>query len=110
VALIARGLGSVLVLILGDGLVRHQLVADYLVHEDTFGIGAQIIVTLFIMSGLQVRSKLTLCSHRINDQCNFVVDRMSDDNHQSSHYIGRCSLRVNDVILQSIRDGNPSCG
>ena len=64
VALIARGLGSVLVLILGDGLVRHQLLADYLVHEDTFGIGAQIIVTLFILSGLQVRSKLTLCWQR----------------------------------------------
>ena len=64
VALIARGLGSVLVLILGDGLVRHQLIADYLVHEDTFGIGAQIIVTLFIMSGLQVHIKFTLCSQR----------------------------------------------
>ncbi|XP_059350531.1 cationic amino acid transporter 2-like isoform X1 [Daphnia carinata] len=50
-ALVARGIGSVLVLVFGKHLLQHNF---YFVNEDSFGIIAQLIVSLFVLLGLKM--------------------------------------------------------
>lgn len=59
VALLARGLGSILALIIGNGLVRHHYLPLSWVHEDILGITAQLIVSIFILGGLNSPLSLT---------------------------------------------------
>lgn len=54
-ALVARGIGSILVLVFGKHLLQHNF---YFVNEDSFGIIAQLIVSLFVLLGLKVNNKL----------------------------------------------------
>jgi hypothetical protein len=53
VALVARGIGSILVLVFGKHLDQHHF---HFVNEDTLGIIAQLVVSLFVLLGLKVRN------------------------------------------------------
>lgn len=54
-ALVARGIGSILVLVFGKHLAQHNF---YFINEDSFGIIAQLIVSLFVLLGLKVSKRL----------------------------------------------------
>ncbi len=52
-ALLAQGLGSVLLRVACNSVIRLHLASNFL-HEDVVGIGAQLVVSVFVACGLQV--------------------------------------------------------
>ena len=52
-ALVARGIGSVLILIFGKRLIQYEF-SENLVNEDTIGAIAQTLVSIFVLLGLKV--------------------------------------------------------
>ena len=56
-ALVARGVGSILVLAFGKRLLRYEVLSTELINEDSIGVVAQLLVSLFVFLGLKVSDR-----------------------------------------------------
>jgi hypothetical protein len=54
IALMARSLGTILQVTVGNRLVLHHLITKTMANEDFIGLLAQLIVYIFILFGLKV--------------------------------------------------------
>ena len=69
-ALAARGVGSVLVLVFGRKLLQYDF---QLVNEDSFGIIAQMMVSLLVLLGLKVMNiQSTLFFSFMNSKFDYI--------------------------------------
>ncbi len=53
-ALVARGIGSILVLVFEKRLLRYEILSTELINEDSIGVIAQLMVSVFVLLGLKV--------------------------------------------------------